>query len=375
MNLMNQLTSTVKRLFKNAPALITKIGVFMILTLILGSVFSDSFNPVENEEIKVAYVLEDDGAVAKNIMRELSKNQEIGAYLSFLEVENFEAAEESLAAEEYNAILLVQNGFSEQIMKGGSAQIMVYMTSYATTEASVVQSCLQGFLNQVNARILLSADGTDAPTESISANISSLEGNRPDSMTYYAIAMLLMMLFYGADYGNSGIAEDYFGAIGDRLSIAPVSKLGMFVGKILGTALVNFLLGCIIVAFTSLAFNANWGCHYPLLLLILFEFSLLSVVLGAFLCLALGNEQRASVAIQMFALGFTIVSGGFYAGDFKMVKYASFNHYAKAAITNLIYNETNLSVTWKNAGILLGILLVLIAACVATFRRRKAGNL
>ena len=33
--------------------------------------------------------------------------------------------------------------------------------------------------------------------------------------------------------------------------------------------------------------------------------------------------------------------------------YLSLNHYAKTAITNLIYNKNNLSVTWINVGILL----------------------
>lgn len=375
MNYLFQLTSTAKRLLTNIPALITKIGVFMILTLILGSVFSDSFKPTENEKSTVAYVLEDDGDVADRIICELSENEEIGEYISFLEVEDFATAEKSLAEEKYDAVLLVQDGFSKQIMEGNSVEIAVYMTSYATTKASVIKSCIQGFLNKVNAHGLqLNTDRTETTAADMSTDYS-LEGERPDSMTYYAIAMLLMMLFYGADYGNSGTAEDYFGAVGDRLSIAPVGRFGMFVGKMLGTALVNFLLGCIIVVFTAVAFKTNWGSNSPLLLLILFEFSLLSTVFGAFLCLILGNEQRASAAIQIFALGFTIVSGGFYAGNFKMAKYFSFNHYAKTAITNLIYNGTDLSATWKNAGILLSALLVLITACVAASRRRKAGNL
>lgn len=371
MSFLFQFFLTVKRLLTNFPALLVKIGVFIILTLILGSVFSSTFNPVQIKDIKVAYVMEDEGEIAANVMDALVKNEEIGEYLSFYLIDDLALAEDKLAQDEYKALMYIQDGFSKEIMDGGSPEFTVYMTSFAGTDASVIKSCIQGFLNQASLQMMqINADGAEIEIENI-----SLEEERPDSMTYYSIAMLLMMLFYGAAYGNSCSAESYFGAIGDRLSIAPVKRGAMFMMKMLGTSLVNFFLGCVIVLFTSLAFKVNWGNNYWVLFLILFEFSLLSTVFGSFLCFALGNEQRASSAIQMFALGFTIVSGGFYAGNFNAAKYFSFNHYAKTAITNLIYNGSDLSTTWKNAGILLIIMFVLIIVCIVLSRKRKAGSL
>ena len=96
---------------------------------------------------------------------------------------------------------------------------------------------------------------------------------------------------------------------------------------------------------------------------------------GACICTILASEEKTSGMIQIFALGFTILSGGFYRGDFSGAKYLSLNHYAKTAITNLIYNKNNLSVTWINVGILLITGVILSAICAVGLRKRRMDNL
>lgn len=373
-----QFIFSIKRLLANTGALVTKIVVFVILILILGSVFESSFEGSSIDGIKIAYVVEDNGDIGEAIMTAMVENEEIGEYLTFEKEEDFSVAEQLLADGEIDAVMLVPEDFSNFAQQKNSEETLeVYMTSYADINASVIKSCTQGFLSGMNAAMAvrnMTGEATseiqqDSPCEEL-----GVEGNSPDSMTYYAIAMLLMMLVYGADYGNNSTAEEYFGALGDRMRMAPISQFSRLVGRMTGIALVNFLLGCIVVIFSGLVFHVNWGANIPMLLLILYVFSLLCTVFGAALCLILGNEQRATGAIQMFALGFTIVSGGFYAGDFKKAKCFSFNHYAKTAINNLLFNGSDLTTTWKNLGILVALTIVFSIVCVVCGRMRKEGH-
>lgn len=376
MNFLYQMFFAIKRLMKNIPALISKVGVFVLLIFILGSVFSDT---KENsiDEIKVAYVIEDEGELAQFMIDQMTTNDEITKYITFSAEEELELAEEMLAKGEYNALFYLAKDFSKKIQNEESADILVYMTSYADTDASVIKSILNAFLTNMNAEFAIQMIG-DQGNEIESGHVCEkieLTKEGPNSMAYYTLAMILMMLFYGADYGNVCVAEEYFGSLGDRFSITPISNGTRFTGRMLGMAIVNFLLGLTVMIVSHFIFKVNWGDQVVLVLVILFEYSLLCTIFGAFLCTLLGNEQKTSGLIQMFALGFTIVSGGFYKGDFKGVEYLSFNHYAKTAITNVIYNSGELTSTWINSSILLGISILLGAVCVVGLKGRRSGNL
>ena len=109
-------------------------------------------------------------------------------------------------------------------------------------------------------------------------------------------------------------------------------------------------------------------------MLVLLIFSLLCTVFGGVLCLIAGNERKASGLIQIFALFFTIISGGFYAGDFPGIKYLSFNHYAKMAINGILLGGSS-AVIWKNIGVMLGLILALITIFEKLSTRRRGDTI
>ncbi len=377
MKFIYQMFFSVRRLLKNMPAFITKLGVFILLTFILGSVFSDTFQDSAADEIKAAYLVEEEDPAAEIIFEQLISNEQITEYITFFKEDDFAKADRKLADGAYNALLCVKNESDDPEKGNGKAKIEVYMTDYAETDAAIIKSVLNTFSINMNAELVLAGAGENtypADGSKVCENLA-VDMESPGAMAYYTLAMLLMMLFYGADYGNNCVAEEFFGVLGDRLSIAPIGKSVRFAGRMLGAATVNFLLGCAVVIISHFAFAVNWGNHIALLLLIIFEFSFVCTVFGACICTILASEEKTSGMIQIFALGFTILSGGFYRGDFSGAKYLSLNHYAKTAITNLIYNKNNLSVTWINVGILLITGVILSAICAVGLRKRRMDNL
>lgn len=377
MKFIYQMFFSVKRLVKNMPALMTKLGVFILLTFILGSVFADTFQKSTTDDIKVAYIVVEEDKIATSLIEQMILNEHINEYITFIQEDDFVEADKKLADEEYNALLYVRSDFADSMKENVKAKIEVYMTSYAETDAAIIKSVLNTFSTNVDTEFVLADIGYNSHPRDVTEVCENLavERNSPNAMAYYTLAMLLMMLFYGADYGNNCVAEEFFGALGDRLAIAPIGKFIRLIGRMLGVSVVNFLLGCVVVIISHFAFKVNWGNNIVLLLLIIFEFSLVCTIFGACLCTILASEEKTSGMIQIVALGFTIVSGGFYKGDFSGVKYLSINHYAKTAITNLIYNESNLNLTWTYMGILLIIGVVLSVVCVVGLRKKRVDNL
>ena len=377
MKFIYQMVFSIKRLLKNIPALITKIGVFILLTFILGSVFTDTFQKSAMDKIKVAYIVDQKDKTATSLIWQMILNEQINEYITFIQEDDLAEADKKLADGEYSALLDITTDFADSMKENAKARIEVYMTSYAETDAAIIKSVLNTFATNVDTEFVLADIGYHSQPGNASEVCENLamEQNSPNAMAYYTIAMLLMMLFYGADYGNNCVAEEFLGALGDRLAIAPLGKFTRLIGRMLGASIVNFLLGCVVVIISHFTFKVNWGNNMVLLLLIIFEYSLVCTVFGACLCTILASEEKTSGMIQIFALGFTIVSGGFYKGDFSGVKYLSVNHYAKTAITNLIYNENNLNLTWTYMGILLIIGTVLSVVCAVGLRKKRVDNL
>ncbi len=375
--MLTQFLYTVKRLLKNYRAILVKLGSFVLLILVLGSAFSDAFDVRSIDAIKVAYFIEDEGPSGKDFVQRMQQEKDISELVRFTEAKSRAEAEDWLNREEVAAFLYIPPEFSAQVNDlTANNELIVYTKKQTSFEATVVQNVLDTFTYASNcAYAHFKATGS---IEGFAFNMASgteavrytASGNTPNSMGYYAVAMLLMMILYGAEYGGSGMAEDYFSATGDRLRVSPLNPLPQFVGKISALSLVTFLEAAFVLAFTAIAYDVDWGTGRTLLSLIavVLVYSVFSTSMGAMISLLTGGKGEGLIMVAI--IGFTFLAGGFVAMPLPVVENLSPSYYAKTAIFNLLYHGST-ALVWQSVGVLAALTAACTAVSTYLIRRRR----
>ncbi len=378
MVIINQIYYTIKRIFANSRAVLTKLLSFIVLILILGSAFSNAFDPLSLDKVKVAYFVGDTGESGKAFIDSMKDIDSINEYIELVPVSSFEKGEKALADQKAEAFIFIPKNFSEQVaQKDVQNDIEIYQRKYSGINATVIENVVESFVNGMNtAAAVFEMKGNlesfeFKADEGLSLEPLTASGNAPTSMGYYAVAMFLMMLLYGADYGCTGVSEDYLEVIGDRHKVSPLNPAARYAGKMIGLSLVSFIQGVIIIIFTRLVYKVDWGDNIPMILLITLTFSVLTTTLGAMLCLITRDEMKGSNLVLIAIIAFTFLAGGFVATDFPVIEYISPSYYAKTAIFNTVYNGSS-SVVFRCIGIMWAITLVLGVISILAARRKRA---
>lgn len=359
-------------------AVAIKLLSFILLILILGSAFTDAFEVSSLDEITVVCYNGDQGDSGKDFLDSMMKIDSIKELITFKEVSTFEEAEELVNNEEAEAVICIPDNFSEQVQTQDTANtIEVYQRKYSGISSTVIENVVESYVNGLNCAGVVyqlqgNLDGFDFTAESgLEEQPLTSSGKVPTSMGYYALAMLLMMMLYGAEYGCNGTAEESLGTLGDRVKLSPMKTYQQYIGKIIGLALVTFIQALVIIIFTKIVYDVDWGNNVPLLLAIIFSFSVVTTTLGAMLCILTGNESKAQSIITVLIIVFTFLAGGFVYADFSNVEHISLSYYAKSAILNMVY-AGDLNVVYRNIGIMWGVTVVFIIISVFIAERKKA---
>ena len=375
--MLTQFLYTVKRLLKDYRSMLVKLSAFILLILVLGSAFSVAFDVASIETVKVAYFVEDEGPDGKDFVEMMKIEKDISELVRFIEVTDRATAEDMLDRDEVAAFLYIPPEFSAQVADlEADNDLFVYTKKQASFDTTVVQNVLDTFAYASNCayahfKATGSVDGFEFDMgEGTQAVHYTASGNKPTSMGYYAVAMLLMMILYGADYGCSGMAEDYFSATGDRLRVSPLNPLPQFVGKISALTLVTFLEAAFVIAFTALVYDVDWGTGSTLLTLLLtvIVYSAFSTSMGAMFSLM--SKGKGEGLVMVAIIGFTFLAGGFVAMPLPVIENLSPSYYAKTAIFNLLYNGSQ-TLVWQSIGILAALTAVCTAVSTLLIRRRR----
>lgn len=375
--MLTQFWYTVKRLLKDYRSTLVKLGAFVLLILVLGSAFGSVFDAASIEVVEVAYFNEDEGTSGEEFMDMMTDEEDIKDLVHFTEVTTLEKGQDLLDKDEVAALIHFPKEFTEQVLDLDDVnELIVYTKKQESFDATVVQNVIDTFTYASNcAYAHFKTTGSlagfdfemDEGTEAVEYTAS---GNKPTAMGYYAVGMLLMMILFGADYGCSGMAEDYFSATGDRLRVSPLGVLPQFAGKILALALVTFLEALFVIGFTALVYDVDWGTGGTLLTLItiILVYSCFATILGAMLCLITGGKGEGLVMVAIIA--FTFLAGGFVAMPMPGIENLSPSYYARTAIFNLLYNGSKTQV-WQSVGILGGLTVICTAVSTWMIRRKR----
>lgn len=377
MNILTQIYYSAKRILMDPKPILIRLLSFIIIILILGSAFKDQFNITSLDKVKVAYSNQDSGQLGELFISSMIGEEEVKSLAEFDQVLSLDEGREILKSEEADAFIYIPEGFSAQgETEGTSKTVEVYLAKSSGVEMSVVRNVVDSLVNGMNTAGVVANMTGKVQIDQTNSVTSLKEEPLTDSksataMGYYAIAMLLMFLMHGQEYGAAGMEEDYLGSLGDRLKLSPIKPFEQYLGKTIGLTLVTFLQGIVIVLFTKYVYDVDWGDKFAVILLTVFVFSLLTTTLGGMLTIITQDPIKAGSIATIVTLAATFLIGGFVIIDFGNFAAISPSYYAKSAIFSVVYDD-KLGPAFVNIGQMLAITVLFAVISIVVSRRKKA---
>ncbi|MBA9088469.1 ABC-2 type transport system permease protein [Fontibacillus solani] len=379
MNILFQMFYAVKRMIMNPKAILINLLTYAIIILILGSVFGSTYDIQKSlGKVRIAYANLDSsryGAIFDAVLH----SNDVTQLAELKPVTSLDDGKVLINKDEADAIIYIPNNFSDD--KDLPHVVNVYLSTDYGVPTMVVKNIVSSLTNLMNTSSVIynitgqtevDAKGSE-PQKNIEENVkeqsltsSSLQATT--AMGYYSIAMILMLLLYGQEYGVFMASEDYLGTLGNRMRLAAVKPYVQYIGKALGLSLVTFFQGVILLLFTKYVYGVDWGKHIIVVLLTLFILSILVTLLGLMLVIITRDIQKAQSLSNFITLGGTFIVGGFVIVDFGSIAYLSPSYYAKTALFNVVYgNQVEQALIY--IGIMILICVVFVLVSLAASRR------
>ncbi|KOP78303.1 hypothetical protein AMS59_10510 [Lysinibacillus sp. FJAT-14745] len=377
MNILTQIFYSGKRILMDPKPIFVRLLSFMVIILILGTAFKNQFSVTSLDKVKVAYSNADSGQLGELFIKSMIGSEEIKSLAEFEQVHSLDEGREILNNEEAVAFIFIPDGFSKQgESEGTSKTIEVYLAKSSGVDTTIVRNVVDSLVNGMNTAGVVATMSGNLQMEQANSDTSLEEVPLTNSKSataigYYSIAMLLMFLLRGQEYGASGMGEDYLGTVGDRLKLSPIKPFEQYLGKTIGLSLVTFLQGMVIILFTKYVYDVDWGNHFAVIVLVVFVFSLLSTTLGGMLTILTQDSVKADAIANIVTLGSTFLIGGFVIVDFGAFAAIAPSYYAKSAIFNVVYND-QLGPAFVNIGQMLAITMLFAVTSILVSRRKRA---
>ncbi|WP_088071611.1 ABC transporter permease [Gottfriedia luciferensis] len=372
MNIFNIAFMEIKRDFRDVRHLLFMLAFPIVLMLVLGTALSNAFTtaiPIKNVDV---------------LYKDTSTTGEFSKYFQeFIKGTKKSGIHFKKAASSTNGQNEVKRNHYDGYIMIEDSGIKLYINEGNSVEGSVIQGMLSSFVDKYNVSSEVAKIAPSQVKEVFLASShddyikdTSISSNKqPGSMDYYAIAMTTMIALYAAMSSSKLISGERIRKTADRLIIAPISKLEIFIGKILGSIVANFLCIIAIVYFSKFFFKANWGSNLWLVFIVLLTEVLLSISLG--LVVSYLTKSNASVrVIIMIVVQLSSFFGGAYfklgdtSGILKFITQLSPLTWSNTAITKIIY-ANDLSAAFPAFIFNLGLSLVFLLVASISLQRRE----
>ncbi|MNW52558.1 ABC-2 family transporter protein [compost metagenome] len=377
MNIFFQMFYTVKRLIMNPKAILINLLSYAVIILILGSVFGNTYDIQRSlGKVTIAYVNFDSGENGA-IFETVLNSSDVTQLAELKAVVSLDDGKALIDKDEVDAVIYIPDNFSDD--RALPHVVNVYLSTDYGVPPMVVKNIVNSLTNLMNTTSVIhnltgqtelvamaSEQQNESNIKEQSVTSSSLQATT--AMGYYSIAMILMLLLYGQEYGIVMASEDYLGTLGKRMRLSAVKPYEQYIGKGLGMSLVTFLQAVFLLLLTKYVYGVDWGNHIIFVLLTLYILSILVTLLGLMLVLLTRNIDKAQSLSNFITLGGTFITGGFVIMDFGSITYLSPSYYAKTAIFNVVYGN-QVEQALINIGVMIVICAVFVVVSLAASRR------
>ncbi|WP_438498235.1 ABC transporter permease [Paenibacillus sp. IHBB 3054] len=383
MSILFQMFYAVKRMIMNPKAILINLLTYAIIILILGSVFGSTYDIQRSlGKVTIAYANLDSGRYGAIFDAVLHSN-DVTQLAELKPVKSLDDGKVLIIKDKADAIIYIPDNFSDD--RDLPHVVNVYLSTEYGVPTLVVKNIVSSLTNLMNtSSVIYNITGqieVDAMSseqqknneenvkeQSLTSSSSNSSLQATTAMGYYSIAMILMLLLYGQEYGIFMASEDYLGTLGNRMRLSAVKPYVQYIGKGLGLSLVTFFQAVILLLLTKYVYGVDWGNHIIVVLLTLFILSILVTLLGMMLVIITRSIQKAQSLSNFITLGGTFIVGGFVIVDFGSLAYLSPSFYAKTALFNVVYGN-QVEQALINIGVMLLICVGFVLVSLVASRR------
>ncbi|MBG9794140.1 ABC transporter permease [Paenibacillus dendritiformis] len=373
MNIWNIALKEIKSNIRNTRTFVFMLALPIVLMLILGAALTNAFT--DGVEIDGLRLL---------VRNEWTDSQGTAAWNRFVQAIEQEGVEVVQATAGMNGQEEVRaNRFTAYAELDGDG-IKFYGSSKNTIESNIIQGMLTAFADRYS--LMAAAFHTDPAAARSIVGGAGESGDfirettlnpdkRPDSFGYYAIAMTTMIALYSVFSSSNLFRGERIRHTSIRLMAAPIGKGEIFIGKVIGSTLINLLCVLLVVLFSKFAFHADWGTHYGMIFLLLLTEVLLAVSLGLAVSFLFQGEGSQGI-VMMFTQVASFLGGAYFPigeteGFMTWLTNLSPLRWANTALTEIIY-AGNAAAGWPAIGLNTGIAALFLLIAVISMRRREA---
>lgn len=309
MNIIKILLKEFKQNIRNWKANSMMVLFPIIMIVFLASAFSGVFNhEIDLSSINVQYTVNCSQQLADSFRSFTEKTgKELG--ISFEETSNQEEGFKGIMDTEYSCYIY---------LSGDPDEIKIYKNEKYDFEANLVKSILETFSQRYDAIAEIAKSNPEMLGQIMSdttmsfAKIESLdENNQPESLDYYAVAILTLILMYSSMTGFWSIKSEQTMRTGNRILCAPVRKHEILIGKILGAVAVTVVQAGVVILFSKFILKANFGNDLATLLLLVVVESLMAISMGTVTALLIKNEGAAQGVLNTLIPVVIFFGGGY----------------------------------------------------------------
>ena len=268
----------LKLRLRDRSAIIIGIVAPLALAFVFNLVFGSVFDPTGGFGLEYGMVDLDRSELSATLTEILQGIEDEG--ILTIDAYADTASAEAAVGEEIDAFFLIEDGFGEAIVTGGSSTILVIGDVDAPTSTQIAASIAERYATGVESAQLafittsgLGATPTGDPsTAAFSYELVDVaaETRQLNPATYFSAGMAMFFLFFTVQFGVLGLLEEERDGTLLRLLAAPIGRRSVVTGK----AILAFGLG--VISMTVLAVStqllmpgADWGAPLGVTLLIL----------------------------------------------------------------------------------------------------------
>jgi len=267
----------LKLRIRDRSAIVIGIVAPLALAFVFNVVFSSAFDPTGGLGLEYGMVDLDQSALSAPLTEVLEEIEADG--ILSIDVYSDAASAEAAVGEEIDAFFLIEKGFGEAVVTGGSPTIQVIGNVDAPTSTQIASSIADQYAIGVESAQLASITTSelgatptgDLRTAAFSYQLVDVaaETRQLNPATYFSAGMAMFFLFFTVQFGVLGLLEEERDGTLARLLAAPIGRRSVVTGK----AILAFLLGVIsmtvlVVSTQLLMPGADWGAPLGVILLV-----------------------------------------------------------------------------------------------------------
>lgn len=284
-----------KQLFRNP--LIPRLFLVFPCVILLVLPWAANF---EIKNINLSVVDNDHGSCSARLIRKVQSS----AYFRLTNVSaDYEEAMESIEKEEADLILEIPPHFERDLLKSGTAEVLIAANTVNGTKGILGSSYLSNILHDYTLEIKIPGSTTGSLPPTIEIDTQGRFNPYLDYKTFMVPALMaqLLILLCGFLPALNIVSEKEFGTI-EQINVTPVSKLTFILAKLIP----YWVAGVFVLTLSILLARAVYGLTPAGPVWLLYFFALLFIILISGMGLVISNYSQ-TMQQAMFVMFFFII--------------------------------------------------------------------